>query len=350
MITGPIFWTRLRVSLRSFRARFRFIVSIAILASVGGCAAREFDQPIIEVIETDLRQPLSKRESIRIATINMWGVVALGFDWAEHIDERFAALRDRMRINADHIDVLLIQEAWKDSARRDLLTDPKVRAQFPYLVDAVEKPGGSGLAILSRHPINEARFLRFEDQGNCWRFWEGDCLGGKGVLATRIEFGDRLTWVSTTHLIACYTPELEPETACDQSDGNSGTRAAQVKELRSFLETLSEPALLPVLVGGDFNFTRTSRYYVAMSTSSHPQGAVWTEAHGNQIEPNRIDFIWARAGERTHWRAVIPTHPFLTEGVELPSGEIVPLSDHPALVAEFCPVRTPDEDPLGDCR
>jgi endonuclease/exonuclease/phosphatase family metal-dependent hydrolase len=283
----------------------------------------------------------------------MWGVSVLGFDWAEDVDERFAALARRVGENRSDLDILLVQEAWKDGARRAFLDDREVASQFPYRIDAVEHPGGSGLVLLSALPIEETRFLRFESQGNCWKFWEADCIGGKGVLAARIRFGGQPIWVANTHLIACYSASLEPGQSCDESDDNGEYRAAQLKELLVFLEPFSKQT--PILVGGDFNFRRTSRYYRSMSrrgAATRPDEAVsetkrggsvgWEEIGERETVIDRIDYVWSRGSERSRWHARTPAERIMTSEVELISGRTVPLSDHPALVYELCLVDEAD--------
>jgi hypothetical protein len=216
------------------------LLASGVAAVALGCAERGTDPPRIEIWEESASRIPSERNSIRIATINMWGVSVLGFDWAEDVDERFAALARRVGENRSDLDILLVQEAWKDGARRAFLDDREVASQFPYRIDAVEHPGGSGLVLLSALPIEETRFLRFESQGNCWKFWEADCIGGKGVLAARIRFGGQPIWVANTHLIACYSASLEPGQSCDEFDDNGEYRAAQLKELLVFLEPFSK--------------------------------------------------------------------------------------------------------------
>ena len=46
---------------------------------------------------------------------------------------------------------------------------------------------GSGLWILSRHPIVEAYFEQFTHNGHWWEFAQGDWWAGKGIGLARIE-------------------------------------------------------------------------------------------------------------------------------------------------------------------
>jgi endonuclease/exonuclease/phosphatase (EEP) superfamily protein YafD len=329
---------------RPRRLAFALSCPIAIaLAGLPGCAERGTAPPIIENVPPPHAAPHASPDRdgvLRVATANLWGVVALGFDWADHIDERFAAFARRIGRNRPGIDVVLIQEAWKDRARRALLEDAAVERQFPYRVDSVDAPGGAGLVILSRFPIEEAVFRRFQDQGSCLKFWEGDCLAGKGILMVRVNVAGRSSWIGTTHLIACYPPEGAPETACDEEDPNGASRWSQIHQVRRDFDSRigDDPALL----GGDFNFTRSSRYYPVMARDPG-----WSEPGEQPPALDGIDYLWTRRGTIWRWRARGGVQPIFTEPVRLPNGETVPLSDHPILLGEFCLVRI--GDPRSGC-
>jgi endonuclease/exonuclease/phosphatase family metal-dependent hydrolase len=308
---------------------------LTVLVALLGCAERGMEPPIIESVVLPTANIDAAKEPddlLRIATANLWGVSVLGFDWADEIDARFAAFATRLARNEPDLDVVLIQEAWKDRARRALLDDPRVARRFPFRVDVVASPGGAGLVILSRHPVEEAVFHRFKAQGNCFKFWEGDCFGGKGLLAARLNVRGRSLWVGTTHLIACYAPKGAPETTCDEDDANHATRAAQILEARGVFESLvgEEPALL----GGDFNFTRTSRHYPAMTAATLGRG--WSEPGDVATTPGRIDYLFVRPGDVLAWQAQTVMRPIFTERVEIRTGESIPLSDHAILGGAFC--------------
>lgn len=298
---------------------------------------------------------------LRVATLNMWGVsLPLGIDWADHIDARFDRLRDHLRENREGLDVVLLQELWKRSARRRLLEDPAVQARFPYRIDVDEQHGGSGLAVLSRHPIAQqrTRFHRFERCGAWWKVHEGDCLGRKGLLLFQIEVGATRVWLANTHTIACY-PEGS-RTECDQTDPNGRYRWDQIHAIRDFVAGVAGPE--PVIVGGDFNFTRTSRYYAAQvdparraalqreddfadSLARHAPDRAWVDVTEPGAPPGRLDYLWVRPGDAFTWMAVEPAAPILTERVRVEDGGRVPLSDHPAIAATFCRVRRGEQPP-----
>ena len=323
---------------------FRAIGLLFVLMIANACAERGTLPPRIDRLGTATAEIRGK--SIRVATANLWGVSVLGFDWADEIGVRFNEFAERLARNEPALDVVLIQEAWKDEARHDLLEHPGVVENFPHRVDALEQPGGAGLVVLSRFPIEETAFKRFSAQGRCFKFWEGDCLSGKGVLAVQLNIEGQHHWFGTTHLIACYSGE-ESEGACDQQDPNGETRWSQLVEARVFMERLAGDD--PIVLGGDFNFTRASRYYPGMTARAVPPDPPdtppanlstrasrgWREIGEASVVTDRIDYVWTRPGLSERWLAAAARLIF-TEDVALPSGESIPISDHPILVALLC--------------
>lgn len=321
------------------------MVGLAVLVCTG-CAARGTGVPQVESTGLDVEHRVAIRE-LRVATANLWGVSVLGIDVADDIDARFAAFADRLARGTPPLDIVLLQEAWDDDARRRLLEHAGVAERFPWRVDAVAHPGGAGLVILSSLPIEEVRFHRFEAQGNCFKFWEGDCASGKGVLAARVRSGEGSYWIADTHLIACYQP-AEPLEACDQEDPNGAARWAQLRELRSFVDALAPDD--PLIVGGDFNFVPRSRYHESLSEDRN--GAAWTDPGDVDDAPERLDYIWTRAGTRRAWSARGPLRPIATEPVATASGRQVPVSDHPilAVTLDFGPATEKADTPSHPAR
>lgn len=345
---------------RDGRGLLGALVLTIIVVSASGCAERGMAPPRIDRLGPGTAE--LRDDSIRVATANLWGVSVLGFDWADEIDLRFAAFAERLSGNEPRLDIVLIQEAWKDSARRAMLAHPGVVQKFPHRVDALEQPGGAGLVVLSRFPIERAEFHRFDAQGRCFKFWEGDCLSGKGVLAVQIQIGKQLFWVGSTHLIACYSNDDESETACDDQDPNGDVRWSQLVEARHFMEDLTGET--PALLGGDFNLTRSSRYYPGMTSQAIPpdppsaEATVsqargshgWIETGEQDIVAQRIDYIWTRPGALDRWQAQAAAELIFTNPVKLPSGESIPISDHPILSVPFCLVERTAEPGAAICQ
>lgn len=321
------------------------LLALAIgLATLSGCAAGHAVRVPVRSAVGPGEAVRSTQADVRIATLNVWAVAVGPFDVADDVDARLQALARRLGANTDDVDVVLLQEVWKDDARQSLLSHPGVAAEFPFQVDAVAATGGSGLVVLSRFPIESATFHPFEEAGSAWKFWEGDALSGKGVLATRVRVGARTLQVANTHLIACYPRRGEPETSCDQGDPNGSTRASQLAELIDFLETYAGDA--PIVAGGDFNFTRTSRLYQEIRAFGVDRGMAalrWIDIGEPNADPNRLDYIWTRPGTRVEWKPLAFVERIWPEPVKLPDGTHVPLSDHPALMARLCLVDVSDD-------
>jgi len=341
--------------------RVRGILGLTLWALASACASSGPRSTIPEPRPHAPTDAVASLETLRIGTLNMWGVSVLGFDVADDIDARFAALTGRLAENAPGLDVMLLQEAWKDAPRRRLLADPGVARTFPFRVDGQERFGGTGLVILSRLPFSadDVAHLRFERQGSLLHLLEGDVVSGKGVLAIRVRANDRDLWIANTHLIACYPREHESE--CDEDDPNGKYRWDQVRELRAFLARVAGDTDL--IAGGDFNFTRASRYYRTMIAPesatclhSNPRGDVrcrgrrsdfaatlsrpldargWRDPGECDTERRRLDYLWQRPAPQAGVRAAAPLRRIFDAPVVRADGTRVQLSDHPALMGVF---------------
>lgn len=290
-------------------------------------------------------------DTLRVATINMGGVVILGLDfppWRQN-DARFKGVTEHLRRNTPDIDVVLLQEMWKGSARRRLLADPGLARAFPYRIDAVDDVGGNGLVALSRYPIvgNQVRFHRFDRNGFWWALWQADFYGRKGVFGFQIELPSGYYWIMNTHLVACYKGD---QRNCEE-DMNAKFRFDQVLAVQAYAASLTGTA--PAIIGGDFNITRSSRYHALMrgaggrsdhrrdgdfadSLTRHGRDRSWHDTPEAAPPPSgRLDYLWVRPGDDYAWRVVEPTREIFPT-VDLPSGKSLPLSDHEAMLGGFC--------------
>jgi endonuclease/exonuclease/phosphatase family metal-dependent hydrolase len=281
----------------------------------------------------------------------MWNVSVFGFSLSPDIHVRTGALIKHLAQNELEIDIVLLQEMWDKSARVELLEGDVVKERFPFRFDAQGTFGRSGLVVLSRYPILDDKFwfLQFSRGGDWWKFYQGDRLAGKGVVAFKIEFENHPVWIMNTHLIACYDSSNKIE--CDQYDSNGRYRWDQINQLRGFVNDLSGP--LPALVAGDFNFTLTSRYSQAIqnpssrsalqraddfqnSTTGYSSDRAWNPTPEIFRPEGRIDFIWMRDGDNSNWGVAEPMVEVFSEPVSVSESIFTKLSDHPALMAGFC--------------
>ena len=316
----------------STRRRLNLAFAIACLSLVH-CASKPL-QPVVHALPT--RHAPKADDCLRVATVNMWGVALPGIqiELASYIDERFTALAERLARNEHALDVVLVQEAWSDSGRQILLDHTGLQRAFPYRVNSLDAPGGAGLVTLSRYPLTDRpRFHRFDEQGSCWKFWEGDCLGRKGVLAVEVEWGSRRVWVGNTHLIACYSADRD-ERSCDRRDPNGSARTVQTIEARRFMEEIGDG---PMILGGDFNFTRTAERYVDLMECSG-----WSEPGLAHANPEGLDYVWARSAHGLRFAAEggdgMPgqMQRIFDEPVRICADREVELTDHDALMVTYC--------------
>lgn len=146
---------------------------------------------------------LSDARILKVLDVNMWGLKwPLGTN--EH--ERFKILRNVLK-HSDY-DLVILQEVWYKS-QHDLLrgampyitnfetTNPECSGRFYFPI------GCSGLAVLSRQPIEFAEIRPFSVRGSFWNF-DGEVWVKKGVVRVRSRWNGFIVDVFNVHLIS-YT-------------------------------------------------------------------------------------------------------------------------------------------------
>jgi endonuclease/exonuclease/phosphatase family metal-dependent hydrolase len=247
--------------------------------------------------------------------LNTWGVpfaapktwrYKMAMETIKQLSPDFVALEEVFTIRAKH--------AFKD------------KEIYPYHVDGPHffpRLVGSGLRILSKHPIERKATLVYR---NCQK---DDCLSRKGALlaVVRLPSGQKLN-LAVTHLNA---------------RGEDTTRQDQVNQLKTFLKFYIEPGA-PLLLVGDFNFGPASALYSSLKsdlgltdawTATHPNGEPgytadyttnhyareYAAAHGLQQTQDRINLL-LNHGLKS-----------LTSELIFNTGELI--SDHYGLKASF---------------
>jgi len=161
--------------------------------------------------------------SLRVLSLNIWGLPV-----APYLEQRVAALAERLASGVDRWDVCAFQEAWFDY-ERDLLSAAGKKAGLKYSyyfamgIGIPLWPGqyGTGLFVLSRYPIIDSEYLRFPVNGKPYKIWHGDYYGAKGCGLCRVLTPVGLVDVFVTHLLSCYA---QP----DEFDEYEVNRVAQV--------------------------------------------------------------------------------------------------------------------------
>lgn len=144
-----------------------------------------------------------------------------------------------------------MQEVWCHSDYDRLVA--AVASHYPHAVYFPSGVIGSGLAILSRHPISQSFFHRFSLCGSPDHFWHGDWYSGKGVAGVRATWQGLTVNVYSTHMHAEYG---------SRKDGYTAHRLVQFTEIVQFMEQTSRPEHVAI-IGGDFN-TRPNEFIYKM--------------------------------------------------------------------------------------
>lgn len=139
-------------------------------------------------------------------------------------------------------DILLLQEAYNDSARKKLLAG--LARDYPYQTRVLGRDFGfrqdGGVVIVSRWPIEHEFQLPYGELCT-----GGDCLADKGVLYARVNKAGRRVHVFATHL--------------QSGSANRALRENQLRRLRALIDAMQLPIGEPVLIGGDLNVDRLDR-------------------------------------------------------------------------------------------
>jgi endonuclease/exonuclease/phosphatase family metal-dependent hydrolase len=222
-------------------------------------------------------------------------------------------------------DIVLLQEVWLGSHLERL-----GRALHPdWIPTCVRRrdggPRGGLLALVNAAAGWRARsapeFHAFTASAPVWRVWEGDGLGGKGVLTVELERDAARICAVNTHLQSQYS-------GIDYAE----IREAQLLELRDVVSHL-QPSQ-PAIVAGDFNTdSRESLYSIvaALGTDLTAQARVrennGTTANPRDDRPEWIDYIVAAKSQSYN----------VSGDLELIVNESadVPFSDHSGL---FCTI------------
>jgi Endonuclease/Exonuclease/phosphatase family len=185
----------------------------------------------------------------------------------------------------------LLQEVWLGS-QVDRLTASLQPDWIPVCVKRRGRgPSGGLLAFVSAASGWRVRsapeFHAFAASAPIWRIWEGDGLGGKGVLTFELERGEQRICAVNTHLQSQHS-EI----------GYAEVREAQLIELSDVVSHLD--ASRPAIVAGDFNTDAREPLYsqvAALGTDLTAEARALcnrgTTANPRDERPEWIDYIVA---------------------------------------------------------
>jgi endonuclease/exonuclease/phosphatase family metal-dependent hydrolase len=228
-------------------------------------------------------------------------------------------------------DIVLLQEVWLGS-HADRLSKA-LRSDWTPI--SIKRRGGAprgGLLTYVRaaagwRALVTPEFHAFSVSAPMWKIWEGDGLGGKGVLAIELERGEQRFCAVNTHLQSQYSGSNYAE-----------VREAQLIELGEFLSQF-HPSL-PALVAGDFNteareslYSRVEALGTDLTAEARVPGNPGTTANPRDGRPEWIDYIVA--ANSNAWAVSADLELIANQRAD------VPYSDHSGLL---CTVRIAPRD------
>ncbi|KAG9546972.1 inositol phosphosphingolipid phospholipase C, partial [Aureobasidium melanogenum] len=214
------------------------------------------------------RQTLELPSSIRVFTLNCWGLKFI----SKYRHERLVEIGNHLARLSPAPEIVGLQECWtqKDfNAIRE-----RTKHILPYGKFYWSGIFGGGLAILSKWPIEESTMVKYPLNGRPAAFYRGDWYVGKGVACARIRLGPGkkdVVEVFTTHLHAPYEAEPNDSYICH--------RTAQAWEIAKLMRGAAERGHL-VLGLGDFNMIPLSLAHRLIEAHS-PVKDVWRVLHPN---------------------------------------------------------------------
>ena len=216
------------------------VLALGIAGGVAGLSNSRVAPPIV-LSDSRAASPataspgVAEPVTLRVVTWN----IADAYLFTGNRPERMRAIAARLR--AADPDLVGLQEAFI-AEDRALLWRELAGSRLRHEVRFPGATVGNGLWILSAHPIEEARFHRYESGGPWYRIWEGDWWAGKGVGLARVRLpGGGLVDFFDTHAQA---GRGNPE--------NETFRFGQMGELARFVRDARLRAG-PALVVGDLN-------------------------------------------------------------------------------------------------
>lgn len=245
----------------------------------------------------------SETLTLRVLTYNVWGVPMI----APLRPERMTRIGPA--IAALSPDLVALQEVWTDEDA-EILTEGLAQIGLTHIERFTEDwPDDSGLMIASRYPIEKVRFSRYRQGRHPHLPWHVDYMAGKGIARVTVR-----------------TPLGEVDFAATHLQAGYGTNEYVFVQMSQALQAAKHVAKgdAPLILAGDIN-------------SPHdgiPSRLLAARARLHPTDPKAgIDQILYRSGRQLR---IAPgrVQTALTEPVDLESA-VMPLSDHPAVLAEL---------------
>ncbi|KAK9804323.1 hypothetical protein WJX72_006696 [[Myrmecia] bisecta] len=186
-----------------------------------------------------------------ILSFNCWGLWLVAHKRAE----RLRHIGEYLQTSA--ADIVLLQEVW---VREDADQTAQLASQGG-LKHSVQFPTGmlgGELMVLSRFPIVQVRFEKYEAAGDPSALFQGDYFAGKGISYVRLMTPEGPVDVFNTHLGANYLHSYQGQVAEDVAyaipeDPDGPVRVAQALQLADFIRAHVQQDSIATIAGGDFN-------------------------------------------------------------------------------------------------
>lgn len=258
---------------------------------------------------------------LKVLSWNLHGLAwPLSKDPGDRMDRVSAKIRELSP------DVAVLQEVWLGSH-----VDRLTRALHPDWIPVCIRrrgggPSGGLLAFVGasagwRVPA-APQFHPFAVNAPVWKIWQGDGLGGKGVLTVELERGEQRIRAVNTHLQSQYP-----------GSDYAAVREAQLIELGEIVPR--SDASVPAIVAGDFNTDSRESLYslvaalgIDLTAEAREQSKHGTTANSLPERTEWIDYIVAANSDAWTVSADL-------ELIENQSAD-VPYSDHSGL---FCTLK-----------
>lgn len=175
-------------------------------------------------------------QRLEVITLNCWGLKFI----SQFTSQRIQHIAEELAIST--CDIICLQEIWQQ--QHWILLKRRLREKFPFAKYYHSGMMGSGLAILSRHPILQTDMRSYTLNGRPQAFFRGDWYVGKGVASAIIELPNgRQCQIFNTHMHAPYNEKVDTY-LCH--------RTAQGWELRKLLQSSVQAGYI-TFATGDFN-------------------------------------------------------------------------------------------------
>lgn len=267
---------------------------------------------------------------LRVLTFNTWGVPFFSRDRAARMRAIGRALA-RM-----DVDVAGLQEVFYHKDRQ-LIARAAAEGGLQHSHYFQSGIMGSGLFTLSRYPIGETSFLRFQLNGRPQDLIRTDYYAGKGLGRVRVLTPAGPVDVYNAHFIAPYL-EFGP-------DRFAAHRVAQALETSRTMRATSDST--PAVLTCDLNCYPDDLTYrtivgsgglVETYSAAHPEGgadaALARSGYATIHPPARFDYVFARSGAAGTLK--VTNSRFVLDGVPSPNPDGVRgYSDHYGVLTEF---------------